>query len=208
MRNTNKVCSILIILFYTVGLIGFLTPALNPLFLKLVPFHLLLMLMLLLISHSDKNRLFWVFIATTFLLGFIVEVVGVNTGWVFGSYKYGATLGFKVFNTPLLIGINWVMLIYTTGILINQFKFKSLIFSSALGAVALVILDLLIEPIAIKFDYWNWYGRNIPLQNYFGWFGLSFFLLFFFLNMPFEKKNSSAIVLFFTQLAFFVALNL
>ena len=49
-----------------------------------------------------------------FLLGFVVEVVGVQTGLIFGSYSYGATLGVKLFDTPLLIGLNWIFVSYSS----------------------------------------------------------------------------------------------
>jgi putative membrane protein len=40
-----------------------------------------------------------------------LEVVGVKTGLIFGEYKYGSTLGIKLFEVPLIIGFNWVFVI-------------------------------------------------------------------------------------------------
>ena len=37
----------------------------------------------------------------------------------------------------------------------------------------MVGLDFLIEPIAVKYDFWNWSQNEVPKQNYLMWFILS-----------------------------------
>ncbi|WP_036677967.1 carotenoid biosynthesis protein [Daejeonella oryzae] len=206
--NKPQISSILIILFHTVGLIGFLNPSLTPLFIKLVPFHLLLMMGLLIYSHSHKNKEFWLFFAVTFLAGFIIEVLGVSSGLIFGSYQYGETLGFKVADVPLLIGINWVILIYSIGTSVKFLKIKNHVIRAIIGAFLLLLLDILIEPVAVKFDYWSWEGMNIPFQNYVAWFIFSFIMLLFFYARKFKKQNIAALVLLISQAIFFAVLNL
>ncbi len=208
MINKKVICIILIILFHVVGLYGFLTHSLNSLFIQLVPFHLLLMLVLLILSHPDKNQNYWLFMLAIYILSFIVEVLGVRTGAIFGTYYYGKTLGFKLVNVPLLIGINWMTLILCTGILVKKLNIKRPIYSSIIGALILVFMDILIEPIAIKYDYWSWAGSLIPLKNYAAWFIVSYILLRLFFTMEFKKDNNVAIVLFFSQIAFFAVLNI
>ena len=34
----------------------------------------------------------------------------------------------------------------------------------------MVLLDLMIEPVAIRLDFWHWQAEVIPLQNYLMWF--------------------------------------
>ncbi|MEO8794460.1 MAG: carotenoid biosynthesis protein [Daejeonella sp.] len=206
--NKPLISSILIILFHVVGLIGFLTPSLSPLFIKIVPFHLLLMMLLLIFAHPDRNKEYWLFIVVTYFAGFIIELLGVTSGLIFGSYHYGDTLGWKISEVPLLIGINWVILIYCTGAVVKRFKIKSYIVRSLIGALFLVLLDILIEPIAIKFDYWRWDEMNIPFQNYIAWFVFSFIMLQFFFARQFRKKNLSADTMLICQVVFFLVLNL
>lgn len=55
MLNRNLICSFIIVLFHLVGLYGFLAPGFENLFIKLVPFHLLLMLVLMIITAWDKS---------------------------------------------------------------------------------------------------------------------------------------------------------
>jgi putative membrane protein len=42
-----------------------------------------------------------------FLIGFSVEAVGRHRH-SFGSYAYSDVFGFKIFDTPALIGVNWL----------------------------------------------------------------------------------------------------
>jgi putative membrane protein len=42
--------------------------------------------------------------------GFFIEAIGVNTGLIFGNYVYKTTLGWKFLETPLIIGVNWILL--------------------------------------------------------------------------------------------------
>lgn len=206
MVNKENICSLIIILFHLVGLYGFLNTDLSDFFIKLVPFHLLLMLSIVIISGYDGSGNFIVFACVVYLAGFLVEVAGVNTGLIFGSYTYGRTLGLQIWQTPLLIGANWLILVYTTGVVLTTYNFNKYLFAF-FGAVVLVGIDFLIEPVAIKYDYWSWAGGIIPLQNYLGWFVVSFAMFLFFEKMTFRKQNSSAIVLFVAQLCFFIILN-
>ena len=40
----------------------------------------------------------------------------------------------------------------------------------------MVLLDIMIEPVAIELDFWQWEGGNIPLQNYLMWFIVALFM--------------------------------
>ncbi len=200
--------AIFIVLFHGVGLYGFLTPSLNSLFIQLVPFHLMLMLVLLILSQPDKNQNYWIFMSAVSLLGFGIEVLGVSTGAIFGTYQYGRTLGFKFAGVPLLIGANWAILIFCTGVLIKKWNIKSNVYACLTGAFILVLTDVLIEPVAIKYDYWDWANSAIPVKNYVAWFIVSYIFLRLFFTMEFKKSNDIAIVLLFSQIIFFAALNI
>ena len=110
-------------------------------------------------------------------LGF--EWLGVRTGQIFGSYSYGQSLRPLIGDVPISIGSAWfVMLIASTAVaqtIAPKFLAEGSRFKIAfLVAVLMVCFDLLMEPAAVKLDYWTWMNDRIPLQNYFAWFGLSF----------------------------------
>jgi putative membrane protein len=191
-----------------VGLYGFLNSELELLFIALVPYHLLLMLGLLIYSTDDFSKNIKIFALIIYLAGFFIEVIGVNTGLIFGDYSYGEALGLKVLSTPLLIGVNWLILVYCTGVLLKYLKIKNSLIFSLIGAITLLGIDFLIEPVAIRFNYWSWSGGEIPLQNYLGWYIFSFLLFFVFKGLDFNKDNKAAIVLLFAQIGFFLGLNM
>lgn len=202
------ICAFLVVLFYAVGYWGLVHPDYSPLFKKLVPFHLLLMLILMIISNEDRNQYFWTFLLTTFTAGFVIELLGVNTGAIFGNYSYGTTLGPKFADIPLLIGVNWILVIYSTGVFMKEFGIRNHIIRAFAGALLITTLDVLIEPVAIKYGYWNWEDFEVPFQNYVGWFVFSFIMLRFFFLMKFRKRNLAATTLFIVQFIFFFLLNM
>ena len=104
-----------------------------------------------------------------FFFGFFIEVLGVNTGFVFGEYSYGKTLGLKLFNTPLVMGINWLNLSLASFGIISFFTEKKFLLI-LLSSLLMVSLDYIIEPIAINLDFWSWQNVSVPMHNYFGWF--------------------------------------
>lgn len=198
----------LIILFHLVGLIGLSVSYWRPIFLQIVPYHLLLMMLILFFSHKQFDARFIFFILLVFTAGFIAEWIGVHTGWLFGSYTYGKTLGIKIDEIPLMIGVNWFLLIYATGTLMQRSRLKNLISRLLTGAFLLVLLDVLIEPVAIRFNYWHWADHVIPGKNYVCWFLISLALLFVFEKFRFQKQSIVAPILLITQFLFFIALLL
>lgn len=205
--SKTNILIFVIILFHVVGLIGFLMPFLRPLFLQIVPFHLLLMLFLLVINHHGRISKLLLFASIVMLLGFAAEWVGVHKHWLFGSYFYGKTLGFKLDGIPLMIGVNWFLLIYAVGVFIKKVPVKEAWLKIMIGVVILVVLDLLIEPVAIRFDYWHWLSGSIPIKNYVGWAIVSLFLISVFQYFNFRFQNNVAPALLIVQFLFFAVLN-
>ena len=211
MFNKKNISIAVIIIFHFVGLIGFSVEALIPLFKILVPAHLLLMTFILFFNHKDWNSHFYIFLFSVYVFSFIIEGLGTNTGLIFGEYQYLTTLGIKVWNTPLMIGINWLILVYSAGVLIQGYmpsnSASSVIIKSLIGAAMLTFIDFFIEPIAIKFDYWAWQNTLVPIQNYVAWFVTAFIFMLVFNKLYFNKSNPIASILLFTQFVFFVLLS-
>jgi bisanhydrobacterioruberin hydratase len=119
----------------------------------------------------------------TFLVTFFLEVAGVQTGVVFGAYRYGNVLDPSLFGAPLVIGFNWVLVVLGSACVADwviqripapPHTFSAdLVFSGITGAVA-VGFDVLLEPVAIALGYWSWDGGYVPAHNYIAWFVISF----------------------------------
>ena len=202
------VTTVLIIAFYYgVGIFGLAYQATQSLFRELVPFTLICSLVLLILFNEDHSRKMYLAALVIFFLGFAIEVLGVNTGVIFGEYRYGGTLGIKLLDTPLMIGVNWLILIWSGWALTGVF-FKNCLVRIIAGSGLMVCYDIALEPVAIKLDMWDWFGAPVPLQNYFAWF-LASIILFFIVSLNGrEVRNKIAPGLFIIQFVFFVVLNL
>ena len=101
-----------LIIFYSVGIIGHCIDFTRPVMFIMTPFVLFISYLFVLYpSFRNKNLRFFIWFLIGFLITFSVEVAGVKTGMLFGSYAYIENLGIKIFDVPLLIGLNWMMLL-------------------------------------------------------------------------------------------------
>ena len=207
LANNEQKALIFLGIFYIVGLIGFIFP-IHPDFAKLTPFHLLLSLGVALSFHRAWSLPMLFFLWICGVAGFFIEVVGTNTGWIFGTYRYGKTLGFQLWDTPLSMAINWILTAYTAGMTTQILaENKHILVKFVIAALLMVSLDVLIEPIAMRFDFWQWKDNCIPMQNYVGWFVSSLPLLGIFFLANGTQQNKVAFGVFILQATFFFLLN-
>ncbi len=200
-RNTQW----LLLIIYLVGVVGLSLGAYRDDFNKLTPLNLWISSGILLYFSEKTNLRYYGWVFFVAIAGFFVEMLGVKTGFPFGSYSYGAALGYKVNDIPLTIGLNWMVLIL--GVLSISKKTKlSPFLQSVLAACLMVAIDFLIEPVAIKLDFWSWEG-NIPISNYLAWWGISFCLTYSYFLFKIKVENKMAAYLFAIQLIFFLTLN-
>jgi putative membrane protein len=194
------------VIFYVVGIIGMTWPVSQPLFIKLVPVALLLSLVAIMLLHQPafdtKTILVFAIIAVS---GYFIEVIGVNTGLIFGHYKYGNALGIKILNTPLLIGLNWLMLMYAGSSFTEKMRLNA--WGSILITSSLILLyDLVLEKIAPALGMWQWENAIVPLQNYLAWFLITFLFQGLLKVTKVKTTNSMAFLLVLMQVIFFLIL--
>lgn len=214
---------VLSIIFHAVGLIGILLVN-KDFFVQLTPLNLLLSFALVLWTQDNKNAQFWLFVGICFLTGFFTEYLGVNYQLLFGEYIYLAPLGFQWKGVPLLIGVNWFVIMYCSGISVqfvlnniwnllkdadmperNNVGFWAIVLD---GALLATFFDWVMEPVAIKLGFWQWAGDgSIPFKNYWSWFLVSALLLLIFRLLPFKKNNQFALNLLLIQIIFFLSLR-
>ncbi|MBO0937358.1 carotenoid biosynthesis protein [Fibrella sp. HMF5335] len=199
---------VVLVLAYVAGLIGLQLPAVAGYFKALTALNLLATLAVLLYFHTDWQPSFYFYVALAVLTGFFVEVLGVHTGAVFGGpYAYGTGLGPKIWGVPPVIGVNWLLLTYCFGSLADRLSLP-VYMKAILAATGMVLLDFLIEPVAIRLDFWTWFGGPIPLQNYLGWWLVALVLLSVWYGLPFRKENRVAGLIISLQAFFFAGHNL
>jgi uncharacterized membrane protein len=205
--NPNRAILILTIL-YIVGIGGFILK-IHPDFALLTPLNLLVSLGFALFFHQNWSSKFVVWCFITMLVGFFIEVIGVSTGQIFGTYKYGQTLGFKLFETPLSMSINWILTAYSSAAVVSLATKDDLnwFLKSVFAAILMVSLDAFIEPVAPKIGMWAWENGVVPFKNYVGWFLTSLPLQMLFWGFVKPSKNKVAVAVFILQFAFFILLN-
>lgn len=194
-----------IIIFYIVGFLGFLIPWSRSVFILITPLALLLNTYLLAVYHKEyglKEILLFLFI---FFSGYLVEVMGVKTGWIFGYYVYGKALGVKLFETPLLIGVNWLFLVYVTTAITVDVKINKWL---AIFTAPLLMLgyDLILEQVAQKIYMWTWMNSEVPIRNYVAWYVIAFCYVLMLKVYKVETKNPLAAILFICQSVFLALL--
>ena len=207
MKNARYKYSVgFLLFFYLVGIVGFIIPSTRQFFSRLTPLALLLSAGFLVWFHQPKftTKMLLVF-GFIFIFSFLAEVTGVKTGLIFGEYIYGKGLGIKLFETPVIIGLNWLILVYCTKI-IAETVCSSKLFRLFFASVLMVFYDLALEQAAPLLGMWSWAGGKIPVQNYIAWFLLA--SLFHLLLQKTKTKfcNKLAIPGLSIQFLFFVIL--
>lgn len=197
---------IFLVIMFSVGIAGHLLDNFYDLFLILTPYTLLLLGTIVFYTEAKGNSKLILWGVLVFLITFILEVVGVSTKLIFGNYNYGDVLGVKLFDVPLIIGFNWVLVI------LGAINISSLLKNDCAKVITAsllaVLFDILLEPVAIKLGYWNWAGNTIPIQNYIVWFIIALVSSYFFILLKLQFRYGITKFYLFVQAIFFLAILL
>ena len=192
--------------FYFFGIIGIISDY-KDWFVEKTAFNLTLSLLILIVYQEKYTwSLFWAFLFC-YVVGFSAEYLGVNFGMIFGEYMYPDTLGPQVAGVPIIIGVNWFLITFCVAALIFPLKLN-IVLKILIATFATVMVDVLIEPVAMELFFWNWPNDLVPFQNYLGWAMISFLIFIFYSIVKIPLKNRIALPLLMWQLIFFAALNL
>jgi len=212
LSNNKEFLRLSIFFLWLINISGFfgITSDQSKFFLSTTPFVLSLTLLLLLINHDLSDNKSKIGLTLIFFLGLIVEILGVNYGFFFGEYSYGANFCPKIYEVPYVIGFNWVLLIITTGSLSDKLIKGKEIYKILFASSLMVLIDLLMELSAPKLDYWEFVISPVPFSNYLWWFIFSIcfqYIFFKTVNSKEYKLSSNILVIqfmFFAMLAVFL----
>jgi putative membrane protein len=194
-------------IFFGVGVILFSIPATRVLFFRITPFTLVGLAAVLFAYHKTwniKNILLFLFI---FLFSFFTEMLGVKTGHLFGSYVYLTSLGVKLFDVPLIIGVNWLVLSYGAHAMTRRFlqhRFLRVI----LAALLMVFYDIILEVAAPIMHMWAFDIGYPPLENFVMWFVLGLIFQTGLELLKINTNNKAARSLFVVQMIFFLLISI
>ncbi|MEK3884638.1 carotenoid biosynthesis protein [Paenibacillus sp. PL2-23] len=126
---------------------------------------------------------------------FLVEYIGVSTGFPFGEYAYTPVLGWAVGGVPLAIACAWVGVIMNAVVLSEQ---SSRWRRAVMVGLWVVVFDLVLDPVAYAKDFWIWEHTGgyfgVPATNFVSWFVIAFVasLAFPVRSAPYPVRRSSA----------------
>ncbi len=147
------------------------------------------------------------------VVGFAAEAIGVHSGFPFGRYEYPDVLQPQLIGVPLVMAAAWMVLVAYIKTMLAGFRL-SIWLEALIASLWMVAIDLVIDPLAAgELNYWRWLDSGsyygIPLQNFVGWFGVSF-VIFALLKLSRESawqpnawtvSIGLSILLFFTFIA-------
>jgi putative membrane protein len=188
---------------YVSGSIGFVF---NPTFFKpFTPYTLILTCFVFLVYPPLHDKKFILSFARIAAMGYLIEVIGVKTGVVFGKYTYGNALGYKLFDVPLIISINWALLI-CAGIITVSSIVKNKLLVLGISALLITLIDIIIEHVAYKLDFWQFENGMPSLHNYIGWFVVACSTPYFFYSTIIKGNRLLSLIILILQLFFFTFL--
>ncbi|MFB6094170.1 MAG: bisanhydrobacterioruberin hydratase [Halanaeroarchaeum sp.] len=116
-------------------------------------------------------------VAIVGLIGYayLIEFVGVTTGWPYGDFAYRIALGPMVGGVPAGLPIFFVPLVvnaYLLSVLLlgPRAERRALRLPATLGLV--LAIDVVLDPGAVALGFWTYGGGllyGVPLSNYAGW---------------------------------------
>ena len=132
-------------------------------------------------------------------VGFGVEAVGVATGFPFGDYAYGDSLGSTLLDVPVVIPAAWVMMAYPALVVARRLA-SGRPGQVLVGAWALASWDLFLDPQMTDAGHWRWAHHSphlpgipdVPVTNFVGWLLVSIVLMLLLSALPRRRADDSA----------------
>lgn len=125
-----------------------------------------------LIQKSDIKRAGIALILLA-LFAYIIESIGIITGFPYGSFTYKGTLGPQILGiVPVLLPFVWIPFVLSSFTIAKELKQRKWILIVT-GTFVLLGMDFIIDPAAVALNYWSYnnggFYYGIPLSNFAGW---------------------------------------
>ncbi|MCH8545301.1 MAG: carotenoid biosynthesis protein [Cryomorphaceae bacterium] len=203
--KSNPLITIIVIIHF-VGLMGLSIPFFRQDLLPLSSVNLLITGLFVFYVLKKENKHAYGLLAMLFVMGMVVEIIGVQTGFPFGEYAYGTVLGPKLGGVSLIIGLNWFYLV-VCAVAVTQYLTKNKWLIVFIAPLLLTFMDVLIEPVAIALGYWHWELVEVPLSNYIAWYVVSIPMVLLYLRFTSNPPKRFPAQVFVVQMIFFLVLN-
>ena len=141
------------------------------------------------LAHLAGRRAALRFMASTLVLSWLAEGIGLQGGWLFASaYRYHPDLHVVLpGGVPAFIPLAWFTLACFPVMVLSGMSsarpdgsrdLRRLLYQSGLAAVGMVGCDLTLDPVAVSLGLWTWDRPGpyfgIPWLNFAGWWVVAF----------------------------------
>ncbi len=121
----------------------------------------------------DRRAVGWIGVLVAYT--YAIELVGVATGWPYGTFEYTVSLG------PMLGGVPAALPVFFIPLVVNAYLLCLLLLGSRASngwlrlstvIAAVVAMDVVLDPGAVSLGFWSFGGGafyGVPLSNYVGW---------------------------------------
>jgi uncharacterized membrane protein len=146
-----------------------------------------------------------VYAAISLTVGYIMESLGVRTGFPFGHYSFTSGMGPKLFLVPILMGpaylgmgyVAWTMarVIVSPGDTRQELAGTRVVMLPLAASFVMVAWDLSIDPaLSTVGHYWTWrHGGayfGVPVSNFLGWY-LTNYLVYQLFALYLRRRRAS-----------------
>lgn len=206
-RSREKEMPAVFARFYAVGLVLWLLPPTRGLFVAITSPSLLFVAAAAFLFHRTWNLRTIVWFALIVVSAFLLEWKGVHDTRIFGPYAYGPGLAPFVDGTPLVIGLNWLWLVYASHDVAARLG-RNPVFRVVAGSIAMVAYDAVMECAAPAMRMWHFDGGYAPGRNFAVWFAVALLYHAGFEALAIRSDNRPARALFGLQFLFLLAIAL
>jgi putative membrane protein len=121
----------------------------------------------------DRRALGWIGALTAYT--YLIEGVGVATGWPYGEFAYTVDLGPMLAGVPVALPVFFIPLVtnaYLLCLLLLGPRADSVWVRLATVIPVVVAMDIVLDPGAVSLGFWDFGGGafyDVPVSNYAGW---------------------------------------
>lgn len=150
---------------------------------------------------QKENKKAWLIILIIGLFAYLIETIGILTGFPYSPFVYSDLIGPKWFGvTPVFLPLAFVPLVIGAGYF--ALKQKTVLKKYLVGIGILVLADLILDPAAVALGIWIWEWQGgfygVPWVNFLGWIlsgAISMWLFFQFQKQPLQKETTTSLLL-------------
>lgn len=157
---------IVLMIIYMTSLVGLTSPNQHEWYLFFSPHFIALNALFLVLYHKNWNKEAIAYILGAAIFGLGFEYLAQSTNAIYGPYSFGDILEPSIGNTPLVMGLYWLILTYSSASIATKFPVKNKYALSALGTALMLFLALLIQTPGYNLTFWYYAEDSIPVIRY------------------------------------------